>query len=582
MSATFRIGPAVVLVAPSISSPLADWTEVHRTQGGVNVTLPSPAIARGKVNTAAAPVAAWMAPGMSMVAFKMVNRDLATMAAMLPTAVQMTSSAKKALKLNASLSEITPVAIAVVPVSEYNDDLMFLGSPSAVWYEKAVVKVGEMQAMPVEDSDDLDGYQVEIMSMSGYSGIGYPEIADTGLDIQGLGLFYQPQYDTLDPIQGPAATFTRASTATYVDDDGVIQTATSNTIRIQNGRGLLEPQRTNLHTYSEQFDNAAWNKTASTISANATTAPDGNTTADKFVEDSATTTHRMQQVVTVVSGVAHVISVFAKAGERSWILLMDNDTGRGRYFNLSTGALGGVTSTPDASGADDMGDGWYRCWIRVITASTQLTTRIYLSTSDGGITYAGNGSSGLYLWGAVVEAGSYATSYIPTVASTVTRNADAFQITWADRPSVQEDWTAMVKMRYLSMGSTGSTQFRVVSSDSPGIEVFGNAVASPHRVFAYGFTLDSNEGLESGTVLVDEETEHHLKSDADGNLSYMTTEGGTDNAADTFAWSAVKNSTDEFGDAVVFKYYSVDVLAIDAIVIVRGLLTPTQMRRILR
>jgi len=104
----------------------------------------------------------------------MVNRDLATMAAMMPTAVEMTSSTKRALKMDASLAAVTPVAIAVVPVSEYSDDGKFYDSPSAVWYERAVVKVGEMQASPVEDSDELDGYQVEIVSIYGDTGIGYP------------------------------------------------------------------------------------------------------------------------------------------------------------------------------------------------------------------------------------------------------------------------------------------------------------------------------------------------------------------------------------------------------------------------
>lgn len=565
MSATFRIGPAVVLVAPSISSPLADWTEVHRTQGGINVTLPSPEISRGRVNTAGAPVAAWMAPGMSMTTFKMVNRDLATMAAMLPTALQMTASAKKALKLDATLSAITPMAIAVVPVSEYNDDLMFLGAPSAVWYEKAVVKVGEMQATPTEDNDELDGYQVEIMSMSGYSGIGYPEIADTGLDIQGLGLFYQPVYDTLDPIQGPAATFTRASTATYVDDDGVIQTATSGTLRIQSGRALLEPQRTNYSTHSVETG-TAWSLSTWTRTANYGVAPDGASTSCRIQAVSGGG-YVGKSTTSAGAGVAEALSFYIKPVTASGSVRVVNWQGvsYGNWtVDFSQLAAGEWQRIDQNHPAVTVSDTW------VSTAGSISGWQI-----DGAST-----SLDFELWGVSIEAGSYATSYIPTAGSTATRNADAFQITWPTRPSVQEDWTAMVKMVY--KGRTGAnTQINLISSTGDGITLLSSATPD-YALSANGFTLDSAEVLNAGSYALDEEVGYNVASDADGNLSLIVTEAGTNAAADTFAWSAVKNSTDEFGDTVVAKYAAYDAIEVEAIIFVRGLLTPSQMRRILR
>lgn len=191
---------------------------------------------------------------------------------------------------------------------------------------------------------------------------------------------------------------------------------------------LIEEQRTNVATYSEAFDNAAWTKGNSSISANAVTAPDGTTTADKLVEDTATTGHVVYQSF-VGSAASYTASVFVKSAGRSLIAIRFDDasTLSTSYFDLSTGTVA-ASGTGATCSITPVGNGWYRCSVtRTLTVATYyFLLSPALTTSSN--SYTGDGSSGLYLWGAQIEAGAFATSYIPTVASTVTRSADVASV----------------------------------------------------------------------------------------------------------------------------------------------------------
>jgi len=204
-------------------------------------------------------------------------------------------------------------------------------------------------------------------------------------------------------------------------------------------RGLLiEEQRTNSTLYSEQFDNAAWPKQNATVTANATTAPDGTTTADKLVEDAtAGVSHRMYQTTAsaFANGTTVTNSVFLKAAERTWAYIrleLNDNTSLNAWFNLSTGAIGTVQSGLTAT-ITPFGNGWYRCTVAGSVGTGASPAKNYflvgVTTADNTTNYTGNGTSGVFLWGAQLEAGAFATSYIPTVASTVTRSADVATMT---------------------------------------------------------------------------------------------------------------------------------------------------------
>lgn len=193
-------------------------------------------------------------------------------------------------------------------------------------------------------------------------------------------------------------------------------------------RGLLiEEQRTNLLTYSEQFDNAAWTKTELTVSANQTVAPDGTLTADQVVESTtASATHVLFQ--TAGSAAVHTLSVYVKANGRPWINL--RISGTSNYFNIGTGVLGTISAGNTAS-ITFVGSGWYRCSV-TSTMPGSGAVGVRLSIADGNDIYTGDGTSGIFIWGAQLEAGAFATSYIPTTAAAATRAADVAVMTGAN------------------------------------------------------------------------------------------------------------------------------------------------------
>lgn len=191
---------------------------------------------------------------------------------------------------------------------------------------------------------------------------------------------------------------------------------------------LVEEQRTNLVLRSEEFDNAAWTKIASSITANTVTAPYGTTTADKLVEDTANATHSVSQF-NPVSGTTYAVSIYAKAAERSRITISGGGFGA-QGFSVTFDLLNGTIplNTGNKGIISSVGNGWYRCSIS-FTASSTVSFAFSLVDNSNNATYTGDGYSGIYIWGAQIEAGAFLTSYIPTAAAQVTRSADSASMT---------------------------------------------------------------------------------------------------------------------------------------------------------
>ncbi|MCB2227260.1 MAG: hypothetical protein KQH53_11335 [Desulfarculaceae bacterium] len=227
---------------------------------------------------------------------------------------------------------------------------------------------------------------------------------------------------------GVAGSNARATGRTYMDG-GLIKYAAPGESCFEDGKLSIQPAATNLLIYSEAFDNAAWLKARASISADAATAPDGNVTADILAPSVDAGTHYVEQLVSgLTDNTVYTYLIFLKKKEYDWaiVFIQGKDGGAaGTYFDLSNGAMG--TQDNAGAGMELIGSGWYRCWVNDDIASGGSTPRfrVYVGTGDGGGVLSGDGTSGLYLWGAQLEAGKVPTAYIPTTSAPDSRAADA-------------------------------------------------------------------------------------------------------------------------------------------------------------
>jgi len=226
----------------------------------------------------------------------------------------------------------------------------------------------------------------------------------------------------LDMVNGiyvdPRVTFTRAGTRTYF------------------GRDMVKAEE-NLLTYSQEFDNAAWTKSSTSVTANSSVAPDGTATADQLIETATTATHSMSSSgatmgTGVVSGSAYTYSIFVKKGTLvtapSWIQIAftaSQFTSGYANFNLDTGAYG-VTSNVTTSTPVNFGSGWWRIAITATATSggPSNAVNVFFTNNNDALgrlpSYAGAITSDVLIWGAQLEQRSSVTAYTATTTQTIT------------------------------------------------------------------------------------------------------------------------------------------------------------------
>ena len=290
-------------------------------------------------------------------------------------------------------------------------------------------------------------------------------------------------------IVDPRITFSRAGTAKYFDEFGVMRTAPANAPRIDfdpvtgECKGLLiEEQRTNLLTYSEQFDNAAWLKTKATITANATDAPDGTLTADKF-ETTVGGASYLYQGKTLTQGQEYVLSAYVKhiSGVGEFWLRDFTEDGIAS-FNIINGtplSSTGIASSPQIV---NFGNGWYR--VSAVFTPTIATANHNLSCPHPSSPLVGNA---FYVWGAQLETGSAPTGYIPTTSAQVTRSADTMSITGSNFSSFfnANEGTVVIESEYFGPNTQDLTTTGIVTL-SDGATNYFSIVVRPEANSARG------------------------------------------------------------------------------------------------
>jgi hypothetical protein len=267
---------------------------------------------------------------------------------------------------------------------------------------------------------------------------------------------------------------------------------------------LMEPARTNNFGNTEDFGNAAWAKTRCSVSADATTAPNGTLTADKLVEDAtASNSHLIQRATpTLTASTYSSFSVFLKAAGRTMAVIAmvrKDGTSVGVWYNLATGVLGSVGS--NARGRmTAYGNGWYRCQAAFdsLTGATAPSISFGPATTDASLSYSGDGASGLYVWGAQFETDKPIASSYEGVSAKV---ADAPNVTVA---WPQQDFTVYAKLVrgwWADLGVAGDVYvaFRLGTSTHY-MDLYGYT-ASVYAEVSNGVTQSTSQSMPAGATM---------------------------------------------------------------------------------
>jgi hypothetical protein len=233
---------------------------------------------------------------------------------------------------------------------------------------------------------------------------------------------------------------TRASTGTFVNPaTGLLQTAGVNVPRLDANGLLIEAAATNRALWSQEFDQATWVKTRATITANAIAAPDGTVTADKLVETAVANTHFAAQTIAgLAANTTHTFTVYVRGAERTNGAIRIQDTATPGDFVLGGFQLTPGTIASQVGGAGVLGavsiealpNSWWRVRVSGIpnATATSYDCQVYLRDGANASIYTGDGTSGLFVWGAQMAQNAAPTSYILTTSASQTRAADVVSL----------------------------------------------------------------------------------------------------------------------------------------------------------
>jgi hypothetical protein len=250
--------------------------------------------------------------------------------------------------------------------------------------------------------------------------------------------------------------FTRSTSATRVNKDGLIEVVTNNKPRIDflndsNGALLLEPTSSNAITYSEDFSQTSfWNANSNVTILKNYKSPDGTLNASKIIPNTTNSQHSIKATGKLTNS-RYNYTIYVKASGNSFFQIANQSTSDYVNFNLNNGTYFASNSNDEVS-VDYFGDGWYRCNVYFATTFQGIYNVIIENIGSTRLeSFVGNDVDGIYIWGAQAEANSsYATSYILTQGAIGTRVAETCSQTPPSGIIGQTEGTLFVEYSALS------------------------------------------------------------------------------------------------------------------------------------
>ena len=294
-------------------------------------------------------------------------------------------------------------------------------------------------------------------------------------------------------------TFTRASTGTRIAPTGLIEEVPSGDSRLNydllNGKVvncphyLLEPASTNLITYSEDFSNSSWTKADSSITSNSVISPDGALNGYKLTENTSNSLHGLFLIGLLTSSGTYSFSFFVKKSERS-IFAFGNASSGTNYIvfnldNLTTKPIGTGGATISNDKIENYGNDWYRCSLKMIAPSA-ISLGFLLMKDESNTSYLGDGTSGLYIYGAMLEQLSYPTSYIPTNGTAITRAAET--ATGSGDAATFNDSEGVLMAEISALADDGTYRLNTLSDNTS------------NNFIVIGYSLNSNKMFLDGVI----------------------------------------------------------------------------------
>ena len=332
--------------------------------------------------------------------------------------------------------------------------------------------------------------------------------------------------------------FTRNSIGTRVDRNGLIETIGNNIPRIDftdnpDGHLLLEPQSTNLITYSEDFTEYLISTTnLDTPTIVSVTNPTGVNSAGLLNINNGVSASKFIYLAISTSSSIHTQSIFVKYVDRQWIQLLSGGTSHYANFDIQNGVVGNTSGC--SSTIEDYGNGWYRCTATLDSAATPINLAIAVIDDNTAIRLSASTGIGSYnLWGSQVEALSYATSYIPTNGSTVTRDAET--CTNAGNSTLINSTEGVLYAEIAALADDGTSRTISLSSGSTSNRVFIQFRSTSGQVNSGIVVSNSAQAVISHTITQTQYIKMAFKYKADDFALWVNgVEVGTDTSGTTF------------------------------------------------